>query len=323
MNPEPPSPNHPNLRDFAVLSRNRMCYFSLYAMRFTPVFKIVLGVFALTAVGISESKCQEGEPIPENELTSFLGPVRPEQITWRMVRGPDFTVYYGTANPPLAGTAGFYVGGWPQKVEPGQVTFRSRLGHFPVEWHRTVNNDGSIRQEAIARIDSAFKGHVWANAPNQTEMTRLLAVLGQLPTFAHGHLPERYRELQAEFDQEERVAWLIWIGWSAVVGAAAWLVDRMGRRREFSIPGRWLTFAATILAAIAITFGGLELATRIPFGPDQLAINVAISWYYKAQGFLLLTAAAAVACLALLIALGLMLVWRFRRASRSKSLAAR
>ncbi|HEV2806673.1 MAG TPA: hypothetical protein VGW57_17240 [Chthoniobacterales bacterium] len=222
-----------------------------------------MGVFALTAVGISESKCQEGDPIPENELLRFLGPLPAHQVTWRVVEGVDFSVYYGKANPPLAGSVGFYIGGWPQKMEPGQMTFRSRLGRFPVEWHRSVKDGGSIYQEAIIRIDNYFRADVWADAPNETEMSKLLAVLGRLPMFAHGTVPDRYQEMQAQIAQEQRISSLTWIGWSTAAGAAAWLVDRMCRRRQFSIPGRWLTFAATILAAIAITIGALALSNLV------------------------------------------------------------
>jgi hypothetical protein len=290
-------------------------------MRFTPRFGALL--IALTVIGVSRTRGQEGEPIPQNELPRFLGPVPADQVTWRVVEGPDFTVYYGKANPPLAGSLGFYVGGWPQKMEPGQSTFRSRLGRFPVEWHRWVSDDGSISQQAIIRIDNWFKADVWAEAPNQTEMDKLLAVLGRLPTFANGILPDRYRELQAELVQEDRIGWLIWICWSAAVLAAAWLVDRALWRRKFSPAGRLLAFAATALAAIAVTFGGIALLATLPGNPDQFAVNLGISWYHKAHGFLLFTAAAALAGLALLLALGLMLARQLRAVSRRKSLAVR
>jgi hypothetical protein len=291
-------------------------------MRFTPVFKIVLGVFALTAVAIAESKCQEGDPIPENELPRFLGPLPADQVTWRVVEGVDFTVYYGKANPPLAGSLGFYIGGWPHKMEPGQTTFRSRLGRFPVEWHRSVRDDGSISQEAIIRIDSYFRADVWADAPNETEMNKLLAVLGRLPMFAHGTVPDRYQEMQAEIAQEQRISSLTWIGWSAAAGAAAWRVDRMCRRRQFSISGRWLTFAATILTAIAITIGALALSNLVGHN-EPYAENFVIHWFHIVGGRLLLTAAAAVAGLALLFALIWFLARQLRATHRGKSIAPR
>ena len=292
-------------------------------MRFTPVFKIILGVLTFALVGISVGKCEEGQPIPENELPKFLGPVPPDQVTWRVLEGPDFTVYYGKANPPLAGSLGFYLGGWPQEMEPGQTTFRSRLGRFPVEWHRSARGDGSIYQEAIVRIGSYFKADVWADAPNQTEMNKLLAVLGRLPTFADGTLPDRYQESQAEIAQEQRISSLIWIGWSAFVLAGAWVVDRTCRRRKFLPAGRLLMFAGAVAAAIVVTIGGLALSTTFLSRPDQYAANLVIFWFHAAHGLLLLTAAAAVAGLALLFALGLFLVRQIRSASRWKSVAAR
>jgi hypothetical protein len=292
-------------------------------MRFTPVFKIILGVLAFAFVGSPGSRCEDGKPIPENELLRFLGPLPADQVTWRVVEGVDFSVYYGKANPPLAGSVGFYIGGWPQKIEPGQMTFRSRLGRFPVEWHRSVRDDGSIYQQAIIPIDSYFRADVWADAPNETEMNKLLAVLGRLPMFANGTVPDRYQEMQAEIAQEQRISSLIWIGWSTVAGAAAWLVDRMCRRRQFSISGRWLTFAATILAAIAITISALALLSNLVGQNEPYAENFVIHWFHIVGGRLLLTAAAAVAGLALLFALIWFLARQLRAAHRGKSIATR
>src|SRR5438270_1178294 len=116
-------------------------------MRFTPVFKIILGVLTFAIVGISNSRCEEGQPIPENELPRFLGPVPPDQISWRAVRGPDFDVYYGKANPPLSGTVGFYFGGFPQDLKSSPTIVKSRLGRFSIKWNRSIAADGSIEQE--------------------------------------------------------------------------------------------------------------------------------------------------------------------------------
>jgi hypothetical protein len=291
-------------------------------MRCSPVFKTILGILTLALVGVSEGKCAEGEPIPEDELLRFLGPVPRDQVTWSVLKGPDFTVYYGRANPPLAGSLGFYLGGAPRKIEPAQTTFRSRLGRFPVEWHRSVSNEGSIRQETIVRI-SGYKAHVWVDAPSQTEMNKLLAVLGQLPTFANGTLPVGYEEIGAEFAREELISWLIWLGWSAALLAGAWLVDRICRRQKFSPQGRLLAFAGVVVATILITIGGLALSATLWTSDDRYAANFVIHWFHVAKGLLLITAAAAIAGLTLLSALGLFLVRQIQRTSRPKPLAAR
>ena len=118
--------------------------------------------FAL--IGVSHASGEGGKRIPEDELPRFLGHVPPDQLTWHVVNGPDFIVYYGKANPPLAGSVGFYLGGFPQDLERSQTTFRSRLGRFSVKWHRRVAADGSIHQETVMVLDRVMgmRAHVWA-----------------------------------------------------------------------------------------------------------------------------------------------------------------
>jgi hypothetical protein len=192
-----------------------------------------------------------------------------------------------------------------------------------VEWHRSVSNQGSIHQETIVRICSAFKAHVWVDAPSQTEMNKLLAVLGQLPTFANGTLPVGYHEIGAEFAQEELIGWLVWLGWSAAVLAGAWLVDQICRRREFSPQARLLAFAGAVVATILVTIGGLALSFALWTSDDRYAANFVTHWFHVADGLLLLTAAAAVAGVALLSGLGLFLARQIPRARKPRPLAVR
>ncbi len=261
----------------------------------------------LFILGVLHALGQDGNPIPADELPKFLGDVPPDQITWRVVDGPDFVVYHGKASPPLAGSVGFYLGGWPQDLQPAQTTVRSRLGRHRAKWRRSISVDGSIHQEAIIRLGGALdmKAHVWAEAPSETELNKLLAVVGQLPTFSSGALPDRFKELDTLLGEEQRVRRLIWICWSALVVAGAWLVDLYCRRRQVYAAFRWLILAGVIATSIAVTIGGVTLSPVF-----------VIDWFHKANMLLLLTSAAVVFVFVLLIATGLFVARVFRN-SRS------
>jgi hypothetical protein len=258
-------------------------------MRFTPV----LLTLTLAVLGVPSASSQDGEPIPEKELPRFLGPVSSDQFTWRVVEGPDFEVYYGKANPPLAGSVGFYFGGFPQDLKPAKTMFKSRLGRFPVKWYRSIGADGSIEQEAIILIDSVMglKAHVWAKAPKENQLDNLLSVVGQLPTFASGAVPHRFQEFHDMFSEEQRIRRLIWVCWSALMIAGAWLVDRFCRRRQVSAAFRLLIFAGVIAFAIAATIGGVAMSPAF-----------VMDWFRKAYLLLLLAAAGSVCAVAVLLA---------------------
>jgi hypothetical protein len=272
-------------------------------MRFPSVFVTLLRALTLTVIVVSGTSGQDGEPIPEEKLPGFLGPVSPDQFTWGVVEGPDFEVFHGKANPPLAGSVGFYFGGWPQDLKPSQTTFKSRVGRFPVKWHRNIGADGSVEQEAIILIDSVMdlKAHVWAEAPNETQLNNLLSIVGQLPTFASGAVPQRFKELHDIFAEEQRVRRIIWVCWSALIIAAAGLLDRLCRRRQNSAAFRLLTFAGVIAFAIAATIGGVAISPAF-----------VMDWFHRAYGLLLLTAAGAVCAVAVLLGSGFFLARLFR-----------
>lgn len=261
---------------------------------------------ALTLVTATSTACgQDGEAIPEDELPAFLGSVPPDQFTWRVVTSIDFVVYHGEANPPLVGSTGFYLGGWPEDLEPGQSTVTSRLGRFPAKWHRSVGPNGSIRQEAIIALGGVLnvKARVWASAPNEEQLQKILSVLGQLPTFSSGAIPAYFLSLQDDLliAGEQRIRRMIWVCWSSVVLAGAWLVDRIYRRRRVSAALRLVIFAGMIAASIAATIAALYLL------PAFVA-----DWFMIAHGVLLLNAAGIVVVLALLLAGVLFLVRLFR-----------
>ena len=266
-------------------------------MRFTPRFGALL--LALTVMGVSRTGGQDGEPIPEKELPGFLGPVSSDRFTWRRVNGPDFEVYYGKANPPLAGAVGFYFGGFPQDLKPGQTTVESRLGRFPVKWHRTTDADGSLEQEAIIVINSetGLRAHVWVAAPNENQLQQLLSILGQLPTFASGAIPDRFKELHDMIIEEHRIRRISWICWSTLLIILAWFADRFCRRRQRSAAFRLLTFAGVIALTIAATIAGVAVSR--PIG---------MHWFLRTDLRLLLAAAGAICALALLAGLGLFIV---------------
>ena len=148
---------------------------------------LLLTLLLLPGIALAE---QPGEPMPTQELSEFLGPASLKAITWTKFRGPDFDVYYGHANPPLAGDVGFYVGGWPWfKAEASNKIVEGKLGIFPVRWHRAIASDGSVKQEALIMQDDYWKVHIWVSAKQQADIDRLLKVVSKLPTFTKKSKP--------------------------------------------------------------------------------------------------------------------------------------
>jgi hypothetical protein len=280
-------------------------------MRLTPVLKAIVSLFTFAVVGIPAADCSEGVPIPEKDLARFLGPVPRDQLTWTVMPGPDFDVYYGKANPPLAGSVGFYLGFAPQNLEFGQTKLKSRLGHFPVEWHRSVGADGSIEQEAIIVVDRVGPvcAHVWASAPNQNHLNSLLPVLGKLPIFASGLLPGRFEETHYEMLKEERIRRISWAPWSVLLLGGAWVVDRFCRRRQLSGAARCLAFAGVIAFMIAVTIGGV-------LGSSNLGIH----WFRIANMRPVFCTAGVLCVVALLLGVLLFLVRACRTRSRGQTL---
>lgn len=122
--------------------------------------------------------------MPAKELSEFLGPASGGAISWTKYLGPDFDVYYGHANPPLSGDIGFYLGGWPSfKAEPDSTMIEGKLGIFPLRWHRAVAKDGSIRQNALVRLDDYWQVDIWVSAKRQADLDRVLQTVARLPTF--------------------------------------------------------------------------------------------------------------------------------------------
>ncbi|HEV2840141.1 MAG TPA: hypothetical protein VGW39_02350 [Chthoniobacterales bacterium] len=275
-------------------------------MRWTERIASLLSVLALVTA-TPGAWGQDGEPIPQDELPAFLGPVPPDHFTWRVDNSIDFVIYRGKANPPLVGTTGFYLGDWPQDLEPSQSTVKSRLGRFPAKWHRSVGPDGSIHQEAIIALGGVLnlKAHVWAKAPNEDQLQKILSVLGQLPTFSSGAIPAYFQSLHDRLAGEQRIRRMIWICWCALVLAGAWLVDRIYRRRRVSAALRLVIFAGMIAASIAASIAATLAAGALLGG-------IVTDWFIIGRGLLLLAAAGIVLVIALLLAGGLFLARRFR-----------
>lgn len=142
-------------------------------------------LFMLFLVSGNALAQQPGKPMSSKELSKFLGSVPTKAITWTKVRGPDFDVYYGHPNPPLTGDVGFYLGGWPSFTPgPESKIVSGKLGIFPVQWHRAVSSDSSIKQEAVIPLDDYWKVDIWVSAKHQADLDRLLEIISQLPTFS-------------------------------------------------------------------------------------------------------------------------------------------
>jgi len=127
---------------------------------------------------------EDAKPMSAKELAEFLGPVSPQAITWKKYFGPDFDVYYGEANRPLAGNVNFYLGGHPSfRPDPDSSAFESRLGIFAVQWHKTIAEDGSVTQRGLIPLDDYWKVDISVHAKSQKDVDGLLAIVSQLPTF--------------------------------------------------------------------------------------------------------------------------------------------
>ena len=128
------------------------------------------------------------EPMPAPELAAFLGPVPSGAITWTKYLGSkgvyNFSVYYGTANEPLSGELGFFLGGWRPMLEParGSKIVKGKLGIFPVRWHRKTQDDG-VTQSALIRLDKHWRVKIWIRAHRRQDMDKLLSIIARLPTF--------------------------------------------------------------------------------------------------------------------------------------------
>jgi hypothetical protein len=124
------------------------------------------------------------------ELAEFLGPVSPKVVEWTKAVGPDFDAYYGRAMPPLSGTVGIHIGGWPHfKPNAASKTVTGRLGIFPVTWHRKVAPDGTISQEAVLRLYGLWKVDIWFEAKRQSDIDGMIAIVSRLPTFTQKPKP--------------------------------------------------------------------------------------------------------------------------------------
>ena len=269
-------------------------------MRAGRIVGPLLSALALVLFGAPQSSGQDyGEPLPENELRTLLGGAPPDQITWRVVRTMHSSSYHGSANSPLNGSVWFHVGFWQDDLPPGQAEVHSRLGRYRAKWQRHTAADGSIEQQANVDVGGILnaKARVWAKAPNEHELGRLLAALGRLPTFSSGTLPPHMQD----FEKEAHLSLLIWICWSALVLAGAWFVDRVARHCGISAAHRLVIFAGVIAVSIAATIGIFFVAPP-----------VVGDWLVIAQVFRLFRVASLVLLLSLLVASGLFLARLFR-----------
>jgi hypothetical protein len=128
--------------------------------------------------------------MPPRELAEFLGPVSSKAIEWTKTVGSDFDAYYGRAMPPLSGTVNLHIGGWPHfKPNATSKTLSGRLGMFPATWHRKVEADGTISQEAVLKLYDLWKVDIWIEAKRQSDIDGIIATVSKLPTFTQKPKP--------------------------------------------------------------------------------------------------------------------------------------
>ncbi len=152
----------------------------LSRFRLAAVWTLLLVLLpVLAAAEKANNKLLTGE-----ELSKFLGPVSPDAIKWTRSGGVDFVLYHGIAQPPLAGEVGFYLGGHPDfRTGPGSTTVKGHLGIFPAKWHRRIEPNKSVTQNALVHLDYYWQVDIGVNAPRQEDVDKLVAVVSQLPTF--------------------------------------------------------------------------------------------------------------------------------------------
>jgi hypothetical protein len=139
---------------------------------------------------VLSTRAEGAKPMPPKELAEFLGPVSPKVVAWTKNVGSDFDAYYGRAMPPLSGTVGLHIGGWPHfKPNAASTTVTGRLGMFPVTWHRKVAPNGSISQEAVLKLYDLWKVDIWLEAKRQSDIDGIIAIVSRLPTFTKKPTP--------------------------------------------------------------------------------------------------------------------------------------
>lgn len=150
---------------------------------------LLLMLLALSSVSLAQGP---GKPLTPEELSRFLGPVPPEAFTWTKRDGIDYVVFYGHANPPLAGDVGIYCGGYPSfRPPPGSKIVTGKLGIFPVEWHRATSSEGVVRQEALVQVTEYGKRHILVTAKQQSDIERIIELVARLPDFTSKPEPDR------------------------------------------------------------------------------------------------------------------------------------
>ena len=139
---------------------------------------------------LMSAHAKAGRPLQPRELAEFLGSASSKEIAWTKSVGSDFDAYAGRALPPLSGTVNIYIGGWPHfKRDPAAKTLAGRLGMFPLNWHRKVAPDGTIRQEAALKLYDAWKVDVWLESKRQSDIDKMIALVSKLPTFTEKPKP--------------------------------------------------------------------------------------------------------------------------------------
>jgi hypothetical protein len=114
-------------------------------------------------------RAQDDKPMSAKELAEFLGPVYRSRSHGKRHWGPDFDIYHGETNPPLAGNVNSYLGGHRQRVkpDPNWSTFERKLGIFAVQWHKRIAGDGSVTQRGLILLDDYCKVDISVHAPSQ------------------------------------------------------------------------------------------------------------------------------------------------------------
>jgi hypothetical protein len=142
------------------------------------------------AVAAGQPPQPQPQPLTDQELREFLGPVSPQAFRWSKYTLVDFELYNGEAQPPLSGHVAFYLGGHPNfKPAANSSLIKGRLGRYRLDWYRSPAQKDAIQQKALIRLDDYWQVDLTVTAKRQGDVDQIIATIGQLPLFSQPPKP--------------------------------------------------------------------------------------------------------------------------------------
>jgi hypothetical protein len=225
----------------------------------TPRSLVVLLLLVATA---SASEPDVGKPMSRRELKKFLGPVSPNLISWHKDITRDAESYYGTANPPLAGSVSIEL--WLETWKPDLGTLppvggSDKLGIVSGRWstgeHESVYGEYSAHFSYADTSGRTIGVHI--KSPVESDVQILKKEISRLPMF---NLPSGpFHDVVVRKQIERFVDWLLL---PSLFVISIWLPDRYLCKKRVSGLGRTLTLAAISVIWILLFMGLVLIRLR-------------------------------------------------------------